>query len=333
MDSLPTSPIQIYSNQEWTIQVDVRIDKETIWLNQNQMAELFDVNQPAISKHIDAIYHAKELVKNWTHSKMEWVQKEWKRMVKRMKDYYNLDMIISVWYRVNSKQATQFRIRATQILKQHITQWYTTNQQRLSRTGLTDLVRSVALIQRTLDTKSLSGDEAQWLLRLITQYIPSLITLWQYDANSLPSLGKITEATYTATVQDANTVLSNLKKQLIKDNEATELFAQPKDSNWIQSIIGAVYQTYDSQDVYNSVEEKAANLLYLTIKNHPFVDGNKRSWAFLFVWFLSNNGILHDQHGILKINQQTLVALALLVATSAPGEKSLMIRLIIQLIS
>jgi prophage maintenance system killer protein len=119
----------------------------------------------------------------------------------------------------------------------------------------------------------------------------------------------------------------------MKDNEATDLFAKPKDKNWIQSILWAVYQTFDHQDVYPSVEEKAANLLYLTIKNHPFIDWNKRSWAFLFVWFLSNNGILHDTMGLLKINQQTLVALALLVATSNPKEKSLMIRLIIQLLS
>lgn len=322
--------IEIYSNEKWGIQVDVRLEKDSVWLSQKQISAIFWSDRSVITKHIKNILASDELQESSVSAKFAHTASDGKSYQVM---HYNLDMIISIWYRVNSKQATQFRIWATKILNNHIVQWYTTNQKRLSQVGISDLMRSVELIKRTLNTKSLSWDEAQWLLRLITQYIPSLITLGQYDSNQLPWPEKFTQAKYIATVDDANNVLRNLKKQLIKDNEATELFAKQKDTNWIQSIIWAVYQTYDGKDMYSSVEEKAANLLYLTIKNHPFVDGNKRSGAFLFVWFLSNNHILHDHNWILKINQQTLVALALLVATSAPSEKSLMVRLIMQLIS
>ena len=333
MSSNSDFPIKIYSSDDGSVQIDVRIDERTIWLSQNQLSTLFNVQKSAISKHIDNIYKEWELLKKWTVSKMETVQKEWKRMVKRKIDYYNLDMIISVWYRVNSRQATQFRIWATTILKNHIIQWYTLNQQRLSQQWTVDLMRSIAIIKRTLENQSLTGEESEWLLRLITQYIPSLVTLNTYDTDWFARIGKTTEAKYIATLDQATAVLHQLKQQLIKDNQATDLFALPKSESWLESILWAIYQWFDGNDVYFSVEEKAANLLYLIIKNHPFVDGNKRSWAFLFVWFLSNNWVLYDEFGTLKINQQTLVALALLVATSDPREKSLMIRLIMHLIS
>lgn len=197
-------------------------------------------------------------------------------MVKREIQFYNLDMIIAVGYRVNSKKATQFRIRSTTILKQYITKGYALNQQKLEQTGLDEIKKSLELLKRALDHVELTTDESRGLLELMTQYIPSLITLQRYDSDNLTFTNLSNEEKYTIDKQEALHVLHELRQELISKGEASDLFAMDRNDG-LDSVFGALYQTYDNQELYTSIEEKAAHLLYLIIKNHPFVDGNKRS--------------------------------------------------------
>jgi len=323
--------IQIYQWTDGSLQVEVQVDEETIWLSQKQMSELFWTSVPNILMHIQHIWEGRELEKEATIKNFLIVQKEGKRDVSRNIDFYNLDMIISVWYRVNSQKATQFRVRATNILKQHIIHGYTLNHERLMHTWVDEVTKSLALIRRALSVGQLSTDETRWLAELMTMYIPSLITLNKYDTDSLPVSWEMRHEYYRLETKEARSILEQLKKEMIQKGEATDLFALEREMG-VESIFWALYQTYDSRDLYPTVEEKAAQLLYLVIKNHPFIDGNKRSWAFLFVRYLAKNDCLSLGTGEKKINEQTLVALALLVATSKPEEKELLIRLIIALL-
>ena len=324
--------IALYTWPNGEVSFDVNIKEETLWLSLTKIWELFGRDKSGISRHIKKIYESEELPMVWTVAKNATVQTEGGRQVSREEDYYNLDMILSVWYRVNSRQATHFRKRATQTLKQHITQWYTINQSRLEQTGLDELSKSLWLVRRALESKELSNDETKWLLDLIVSYMPGLSTLQKFDKKELPESWWTNESLYTIDKLEAVIALAWLKAKLIAKWEATDIFAQPKDDNGIDSVFGAMYQTYDGIDLYPSVEEKAAHLLYLVIKNHPFVDGNKRSWSFLFVRYLSKNGILIDHDGKEKISHQTMVALALLIATSDPSEKDMMVRLVVALL-
>lgn len=318
--------ITLYTSPEGAIQVEVKIDQETIRLNQTQMSELFGVDRTVITKHIRNIVKEGELEEKSNVQKMHFAHSD------KPIAFYNLDMIISVGYRVNSRQATHFRIRSTNVLKQYIMKGYSLNQLRITQTGLQDLTQSIAVIKRALETGELSYDESRGLVELMTTYIPSLITLHQYDTDMLAVRGKTNQELYRLEKTEAELILADLKEAMIKKNQASELFALPRDDG-LDNIFGAIYQWFDGKDLYPSVEEKAAHLLYLIIKNHPFVDGNKRSSAFLFVWYLSRNNLLTDNKWIPKISEQTLVALALLVATSSPSEKELMVRLVITLIS
>jgi len=326
-----TFPIQLYKTPDGAVQMDVRLQDDTLWLNQQQMADIFGVRIPAISKHLKNIFAEEELSKEATVSILEIVQTEGDRKIKRNVEFYNLDAIIAVWYRVNSKQATHFRIWATNVIKEHIIKWYTINQERLLQTGIADVQKTLAIVKRAVEAGELSYDESQGLLQLITDYVPSLITLHHYDNQTLTSQWQTSEEKYHIDTDEAYAVLAQLKDQLMDTWEASELFAFDRNT-WLASVFGTIYQWFDGKDVYPTVEEKAANLLYLIIKNHPFADGNKRSGAFLFVWYLHKNGILDDIEGKRRINEQTLVALALFVATSDPQEKDLIVKLIVQLL-
>jgi prophage maintenance system killer protein len=240
-------------------------------------------------------------------------------------------MIIAVGYRVNSKKATQFRIRSTTILKQYITKGYALNNQKLEQTGLDEIKKSLELLKRALDHVELTTDESRGLLELMTQYIPSLITLHRYDSDNLTFTNLSNEEKYSIDKQEALHVLHELRQELISKGEASDLFALDRNDG-LDSIFGALYQTYDNQELYTSIEEKAAHLLYLIIKNHPFVDGNKRSGAFLFVRYLNKNNILKKGDGTHKISESSLVALALLVAMSKPNEKEHIVKLVMALI-
>lgn len=327
------SEIIIYQAEDNKAQVEVTFEQDTVWLSQKQIAALFGTEVPAINKHIKNILREGELMPDSTISKMEIVAQEGGRSVRRKIDLFNLDMIISVGYRINSTRATQFRIWATQTLKEHLLRGYTLNEKRLLefRQGLEDLERAVQLIQSTGTSGALDLPEVQGLLDILGQYTQSFILLNRFDKRDLQAGPVNSELTYEITYPEARAAIAELKHQLMVRKEASALFANEKDDSF-QGILGNIVQTFDGQYVYPSIEEQAAHLLYFVIKNHPFNDGNKRTGAFLFVWFLEKNRHRFKSSGELKINDNALVALALLVAQSDPAEKELMIKLIANLI-
>ncbi|MFA7380805.1 MAG: virulence protein RhuM/Fic/DOC family protein [Bacteroidia bacterium] len=318
--------IVVYQTQSGSLELKGDLTHQTIWANRMQMAEIFDVNPQAISKHIHNVYKDNELEKTATSSKMELVQMEAGREVKRSVDYYNLEMIISVGYRVNTVKGTKFRQWATQTLKQHIIEGITINQKRLDELG-----KMVQMIEQSGKIENLQLHEAKGLLDILSHYTKSFVLLNQYDSHNLQT-GKLNEnITYEIQYNEAKEAIAELKKQLIAKKEATDLFGREKD-NGFKSSLQSIVQTFGGQYLYPSIEEQAAHLLYFVIKNHSFNDGNKRIGAFLFIWFLEKNKHRFKQSGELKINDNALTAIALLVAQSAPEEKELMIQLVCHLI-
>ncbi len=317
--------IQIYKTNSGN-EVHVSLTDDTIWLSQKQIALVFDTKVPAINKHIKNIYKEKELNSDSTVSILETVRLEGKRQVVREIAHYNLDLILSVGYRVNSTSATQFRIWATQRLKEHLVKGYTINQKRLDQ-----LQKTVQLIQNSI-TSETNLHEAKGLLNIISNYTQSFVLLSQFDSRSIQK-GKLSEdITYEIQYKEAKFAIVELKNQLMVQKEATDLFGNEKDNSF-EGTLQSVIQTFGGEYLYPSIEEQAAHLLYFIIKNHPFSDGNKRIGAFLFVWFLEKNKHRFKKSGELKINDNALVALALLVAQSDPSEKELMTQLIVQLIA
>lgn len=314
--------IEIYKTDKGT-DIQVKLDNETVWLDAHLIATLFNVNRPAIVKHIHNIYLSKELNKNSTCSILEQVAADGK---KRKMNLYNLDVIISVGYRVNSKQATQFRQWATQRLKDYLVKGYAINQKRLNQ-----LQKVVEVIQQSGNAENIHLSEAKGLLDILSNYTQSFILLNQYDSNNLSADQLNENITYEIQYEEAINAIGKLKKQLLQKKEAASLFGNQKDESF-KGTLQSVVQTFAGQYLYPSIEEQAAHLLYFIIKNHPFSDGNKRIGAFMFVWFLEKNKHRFKASGELKINDNGLVALALLVAQSNPAEKELMIKLIINLI-
>ncbi len=247
--------------------------------------------------------------------------------------FYNLDVIISVGYRVKSKRGTQFRIWANKVLKDHIVKGYTLNEQRLrqQQNQLAQIQQTLLLFRQTANDEKLKLGETKGLLALITDYAKSFSLLNQFDADEVPSDGLNGLITYEIDYTEAVLAIRKLKQQLIDKKEASEMFGKER-SDGFQGILGTIVQTFDGQYLYSTIEEQAANLLYLIIKNHPFSDGNKRIGSFMFVWFLEKNQHSLNRNGALKINDNALVALALLVAQSDPSTKELMIQLIMNLI-
>lgn len=326
--------VAIYKTADNQTQVEVRFEQDTIWLTQKQIAEVFGTEVPAINKHVKNILKSRELSKNATVSKMEIVQKEGRRKVTRNVEVYNLDMIISVGYRVNSNRATQFRIWATRKLRELLTQGYSLHETRLKQMtqSLKQLEATIKTVQSAGGKENLQLSEAKGLLEILTNYTKSFILLNQYDSNNLP-LEKLNEhITYEIDYKEAKAAIAELKMQLIVKKEATEIFGNEKDDGF-KSSLQSIVQTFGGQYLYPSIEEQAAHLLYFVIKNHSFTDGNKRIGSFLFVWFLEKNKHRFKSTGEPKINDNGLVALALLVAQSKPSEKELMIKLIINLIN
>jgi Fic family protein len=324
--------IEIYQTKNGEIQFRGDFSAETIWGNINQIAELFDVQKAAISKHLKNIYESGELNKKATVSILETVQKEGKRDIKRAIEYYNLDAILSIGYRVNSKQATRFRTWATSVLKKYLIDGYAINEKRLeeAKKNFSDLQSVIQLLGTKISSENLRGQE-QEIFSLLAEYSKTLSVLEQYDKNSLaePKGGK---SRFVLKYGDALSVLASVRIELMAKNEATDLFANERDGSF-GGIVKGLYQTFGGKELYKSVEDKAAHLLYFTIKDHPFSDGNKRSAAFLFVYFLDKNKYLHKKSGEKKINDNALAALALLVAESDPKEKDTMVKLIVKLIA
>jgi death-on-curing family protein len=319
--------IEIYTNPDKQVQVEVTFENGTFWLSLKQIANLFERDKSVISRHLKNIFESKELSYNATVAKNATVQSEAGREVLREIEYYNLDAILSVGYRVNSKRGTQFRQWATQRLKDYLVEGYAVNQKRLSQ-----LQKMVEVIEKSGNNDNLQLNEAKGLLTILNTYTQSFILLNQFDSNSLQASSLNENVTYEIQYEEAKTAIAELKKNLIALKEATELFGNPKDDSF-KGILGNIVQTYGGNYLYPSIEEQAAHLLYFTIKNHPFSDGNKRIGAFVFIWFLEKNKHRFKKSGEVKINDNALVALALLVAQSNPMDKELMINLIINLIN
>jgi prophage maintenance system killer protein len=320
--------VVIYKTESGQDAIDVHLENETVWLNQAQMAALFGRDRVAITQHIGNIFKEKELqkksvCKDFLHTAAD--GKTYKAQ------YYNLDVIISVGYRVNSKRGTQFRIWATNVLRDHLVKGYTVNKKALARTtaNIAELQKTIALITSVRD-KKLSSDEAQGLLTIIKQYADTWTTLEAYDSGKLEKRTSAKKS-ISLTPQEVRAKLDELKKELVRKGEASDLFAAEQDHG-LEQLLGAVDQTFGGRELYPSIEEKAANLLYFTIKDHPFIDGNKRSGAFLFLEFLRRNKALYKNNSTIKISDTALTALALLIAEGKPREKEQMIALITHLL-
>lgn len=315
--------IIIYQTADNQTAIQVQFDHQTVWLNRHQLALLFDRDIKTIGKHVNNVFQEGELEQNSVVAKFATTAEDGKTY---QVEHYNLDVIISVGYRVKSKRGTQFRQWATQRLKDFLVQGYAINQKRLD-----ELQQVVQLIGQSSQTGDLKLDEAKGMLEVITNYTQSFILLNQYDSHSLQTQDLNEHITYEIAYEEAFAAITELKKQLIAAKEATELFGNQKDGSF-KGILGNVVQSFGGQYVYPSIEEQAAHLLYFIIKNHPFSDGNKRIGAFMFVWFLEKNKHRFKTNGELKINDNALVALALLVAQSDPADKELIVQLIINLV-
>lgn len=322
----------IYEAEGGKSHLEVKLQNETLWLSLNQLSQLFERDKSVISRHLKNIFIEGELEQSSTVAFFATVQREGKRHIEREIEHYNLDAIVSVGYRVNSKRGTQFRIWATQTLRDHLVKGYTINEKRLQehQDKFQKLHQTVEFLKSTLGSKELSGSEAQGLMEIISNYTRSFVLLNQFDSNSLQKEPSDKPLTHEIQYDEALAAIEQLKKKLITEGEATELFGRQREDTF-SGILNSVVQTFGGDYLYPSIEEQAAHLLYFVIKNHPFADGNKRIGAFLFVWFLHLNQHLLKKQGEVKINDNALVALALLVAQSDPANKDLMIKLIINL--
>ncbi len=324
------SGIKIFQAQDGKTEIQVVVQAESVWLSQKQMAELFEKDSDTIGLHLRNIYKSEELSEKATTEKYSVVQKEGERQVKRAIKLYNLDAIISVGYRVNSKRGVQFRIWATQILKDYLINGFSINEKRLTAQieQLNSLKEAVQLLSKVTGQKRLSTDESEGLLKIITDYAYALDVLDQYDYQNLKITDTSGKETYKVSYKEAIQRITDLRK--IFGN--SPLFGKEKDDSF-KSSISTIYQTFDKKDLYQSVEEKAANLLYLVTKNHSFVDGNKRIAAFLFLYFLEKNRLLFTANGEKRIHDNALVALTLMIAVSQSNEKDTMIKVIVNLIN
>ncbi len=323
------SQTQIYQLANGELEIVIDKDLDTIWLTQEQIALVFDVGTSAISKHIRNIYAHSELNKMSTLSILERVQIEGQRTIVRNIKTYNLDIILSVGYKVNSIKATKFRQWTSSILKSYLTEGYALNKTLLEKKQgqIAEITNTLKLLTHNIALVEGVGDIN--LLGILKRYSQSLITLNQYDEDNIVNISG-TES-INIEITELREIIKTTKTELINKGESTELFGKEYHGKF-DGTISAVYQSFGGGDVYPTAEEKAANLLYLVIKNHSFVDGNKRIGSILFVYFLSKHNILYSSNGNLKITENTLVALALLVAQSNPNDKAILIKLIVKLL-
>lgn len=324
-DIEPTDTIVIYQTNDGETSIDVKFQDETVWLSQAQMAELFRKDRTVIGRHINNIFKEGELERETTCANFAHVGKDGDQQY--VTTLYNLDVIISVGYRVKSKRGTQFRIWANKVLKQYLLQGYAVNE-RIASQKYDELSRLVKVLGRTIQNQEKLTEDSRSLLDVVVDYTYALDTLDRYDYQEL----KIEETTknedFHATYESAMEVI----RQLHEKFGGSTLFGNEKDDSF-KSSIGQIYQTFGGIDLYPSVEEKAAMLLYLVTKNHSFSDGNKRIAATLFLWFLNGNGILYNEDGTKRIADNTLVALTLMIAESRTEEKDIMVKVIVNLIN
>lgn len=318
--------IVIYCAKGNNIQLEVKLEQEMVWLTQKQISQLFGTQRPAITKHLYNIFKAKELHEDSVCSIMEHTASDGKKYNIK---FYNLDAIISVGYRVNSALATQFRIWATGVLKRHLIDGYTLNEKRLKKAEIKyqELQKALSLLGNVSEIEDLSS-EARGVAEVISSYARALDILDDFDHKRLVVPAGTKAAKYKITYENAMQIIDELKTKF----SGSSLVGQEKDQGF-RSSLGAIYQTFGRKDVYPTVEEKAAHLLYFVTKNHSFVDGNKRIAAALFVCFLGKNGLLYDSMGRLRIDANALIALTIMTAASKPEEKDIMIRVILNLLA
>ncbi len=319
--------IEIYQPKKGKPSVDVKITKDTVWLNRHQLTYLFQKDIKTIGKHINNVIKDGELSKNSVVAKFATTAADGKTY---QVEHYNLDMIISVGYRVKSKIATQFRIWATNTLRDHLVKGYTINEKRLQQQAqkYEELKNSVKLLENVLSLDEITQDQARGIIEVVTDYTYALDTLDQYDFKTL-KVEKITKKEhFKLEYETALQLIENLKEQF----GGSDIFGVPKDDSF-QSSIASIYQSAGGKDAYPSVEEKAAHLLYFITKNHSFVDGNKRIAATLFVYFLNQNKVLYRKDGSKRLPDTTLIALTVLIAQSKPEEMGTIIKVIVNLIN
>jgi prophage maintenance system killer protein len=318
--------IIIYQDPNGVTQLDVRLEGETVWLTQEQIAYLFGTKRPAVTKHLGNIFQSDELEEDSVCSILEHTAADNKKY--RTK-FYNLDAILSVGYRVNSKNATTFRKWANMVLKDYIIKGYALNEKMQIR-QYNDLKQTVKLLSNVVQNRNtaLTADEATGLLQVITDYTYALDTLDKYDRQQLAVEETTASDKFHATYDNAMTAIAQLKRKF----GGSSLFANEKDDSF-KSSIATIYQTFDGRELYPSIEEKAAMLLYLVTKNHSFSDGNKRIAAFLFLWFLQQNDILYRPDRSRLIENNTLVALTLMIAESRTEEKDIIVKVVVNLIN
>ena len=318
--------IVIYQTEDGQTQIDVRLENDTVWLTQKQIAELFGTKRPAITKHLKNIYASEELEEDSTCSILEHMGNDGKQTYSTK--YYNLDAVLSVGYRVNSKNATRFRQWANMVLRQYLVKGYAVSD-RIRKEQIGELRQLVGMLGRTIQSQTLlSNDETNALFAVITDYTYALDTLDSYDYERLTIDKTTKQEPFHATYENAMEAINSLRDKF----GGSALFGNEKDDSF-KSSIGQIYQTFGGDELYPSVEEKAAMLLYLVTKNHSFSDGNKRIAATLFLWFLNNNGVLYREDGSKRIADNTLVALTLMIAESRTEEKDVMVKVVVNLIN
>ena len=321
--------IIIFKSENGQTHVDVYLQDDNIWLTQAQLSDLFERDVRTINEHIKNIYKTEELEQNSTIRKFRIVRQEGKRKVSRDIDHYNLDMIISVGYRVNSKRGTQFRIWANSVLKDYLLKGYALNKRLLEEKNqqLQELKKVIALQEKVVSEYQLNSNEKEGLIYVIANYSRALKVLDDYDHQRLKLPEKSTQEVIKIDYEEARRAIDELGKLTHFEG----LFGIEKDDSFKGSLAN-IYQTFDGEDLYQTTEEKAAHLLYFVVKNHSFTDGNKRIAAFLFVWFLERNGLLFKDDGEKNISDNALVALTLMLAESHPNDKDMMIKVIVNLL-
>lgn len=318
--------IQIFTSADGQAQLEVALEQDTVWLSQAQMGQLFDTTPENVLMHLKNIFQDDELPELATTKEFLVVRLEGTRQVKRRIKHYNLDAIISVGYRVSSKRATQFRQWATRILKEHLVQGYSLNPRRLAERGI-EFEQAVNLLSRTLSNQKLISPAGEAVAAVISDYARSWSLLQGYDEQQLAEISARQSDMHALDLDSALAAIADLKRTLIAKGEATELFGQLRGDG-LASALATIEQGFGDELFYPNVASRAAHLLYFVIKNHPLADGNKRSGSFLFLWYLRLNQALLAKPVEQLINDNTLVALALLVAESLPEQKELMIRLV-----
>lgn len=327
IEKLNKESIVLYKTVDGKIELDIQVSEETVWLTQDQIAVLFGTQRPAITKHLGNIFKSGELNQKSVSSILERTARDGK--IYKTK-FYNLDVILSVGYRVNSRRATQFRIWANKVLKEYLVKGYALNEKRLKEQNekVKELEKSLEIFKKVADSYQLKQDEFSGILKVISDYTYALDILDQYDHKKLKIIKVEKKEEYKINYKDSIELIKGLRKKF----SSSDLFGKEKDKSF-QSTVGTLYQTFNKKELYPSIEEKSAMLLYLTIKNHSFVDGNKRIAAALFLMYLDRNKYLYSKRGEKRIADNALVALCLMIAESNAKEMDTIVKVVINLIN